>query len=409
MSRNQTAALLLIFAATLALLPACARRAERLVGNERLARGAGGLGLPERDTTAVDRDTDVPGLGRDTGTFLLAGKAPALEAAVYFRVGAWKLPDTTDATLSILSIALHATSLAIHIPRDGLPSHPAVSIVLARAASAWDSSSVTWPGPARGALLGQASEDFTGADLIVPVSFPAPVDTLKAWARDPTSVPGFTLYSPSDVPGGIAAYQAGTIRFRVIYDHTVSGISRTDTLDTAATEDLYLYTPVGGTPSGTEPSLALGGFEERGLVVRAPSPVFPPGASINEAAFLLRVDAATDSLPYSSEGATVDIEVRTVGADWVEGGAALQALMASAAPVAVLRGFAYRGPQDSLIAIHLPGAAIRAWADNPAANYGLLLTAAGGNLVPPLYIRSRESGYGPELRAAYTTPPSGRF
>jgi hypothetical protein len=333
-----------------------------------------------------------------------------MDAAAYFRVTSWSVPtDTTDATLSILSVALRGKSLGIHIPRDGLPTHPAIDVSLARAASPWDSTSVTWPGPGPGDFLGQTTEDFSGIDLVVPISFPSPIDTLRRWAAHPDSLPGFVLYSPSSVPGGIAAYQAGALKFQIVYNHTVSGVLRSDTLNSAVTQDLYVSGPPGAPSAGTESSLALGGFEERGAVIRAPSPVFPVGASINEATLLLRVDSATDSLPYVSEEATVDIEVRKIGADWTEGAATLSALAADATPVAVYRGFSYHGTVDSLIAIHLPGSVLRAWADKPASNYGLLLTAVRGNLVAPIYIRSRESGFGPELRAAYTTPPRERF
>lgn len=408
--RIPTPALRCLLAATLLLAPACSRRAERLVGNERLARGPGGLGLTERDTTFADRDTDVPSLGRDTGSFLLVGKTASMEAATYFRVTAWAVPtDTTDVTLSIVSVSLHAKSLGMHIPYDGLTAHLPVDVFLARSVSPWDSTSVTWPGPGSDGVLGQTTEDFSGADLIVPISFPSPIDTLRHWAAHPDSLPGFTLYSPSDQPGGIAAYKAGSLRFQVVYNHTVSGVLRSDTLNTAITRDLYVYTPAGTPPAGTESSVTLGGFEEKGAVIRTPSPVFPAGASINEATLLLRVDAATDSLPFAGTDSTIDIEVRAIGADWAEGSASLAALAASTVPVAVYRGFAYHGPVDSLIAIHLPGTTLRAWADRPASNYGLLLTAVRGNLLPPVLIRSRESGRGPELRAAYTTPPRERF
>jgi hypothetical protein len=379
-----------------------------LVGNERLARGPGGLGVTQRDTTFADRDTDVAGLGRDTGFSLLVGKTATMEAVALFRVSAWSLPaDTTAAAnFSVLSTALRATSRGLYIPRDALPSHPAVDVRLTLAQGSWDSTTVTWPGPQDSVLIGQGTEDFTGADLVVPVT--VPFDTLRAWARSPASAPGFRLHSPSASPGGIAAYEAGSLKFRIIYDHTVSGVARTDTLDTAVRQDLYLYTPAGTPPTGSEPTLKLGGFEERSVVVRTPSPIFPDGASINQATLLLRVDAATDTIPYASSS-TINLEVRTIGADWAEAGTSLPALAAATVPIAVYSNFAYQGAADSVIAIHLPESVIRAWAESPASNYGLLLTAARGNLVQPLYIQSRESGSGPELRAAYTTPPRGRF
>lgn len=406
--RIPTATFRLLLALVLVALPACSRKAERLVGNERLARGPGGLGVTQRDTTFADRDTDVAGLSRDTGSSLLVGRTATMEAVALFRVSGWSLPaDTTAAAnFSVLSTALRATSRGLYIPRDALPSHPAVNVRLTLAQGSWDSTTVTWPGPQDSVLIGQGTEDFTGADLVVPVT--VPFDTLRAWARSPASAPGFRLHSPASSPGGIAAYEAGSLKFRIIYDHTVSGVARTDTLDTAVRQDLYLYTSIGYMPTGTEPTLKLGGFEERSVVVRTPSPVFPGGASINQATLLLRVDPATDTIPYAS-GSTINLEVRTIGADWAEAGASLSTLAATSAPIAVYPDFAYHGDVDSLITIHLPGSVIRTWADAPGSNYGLLITAARGNLVPPLYIRSRESGSGPELRAAYTTPPGGRF
>jgi hypothetical protein len=407
--RIPIAALRFLLAALLFALPACSRRAERLVGNDVLARGAQGLGVIQRDTTFADRDTHVPGLGRDTGASLLAGQTATMQAATYFRVSSWALPaDTTAASsFSVLSFSLHAPSRGLYIPRDARPSSPSTIMVLATAASPWDSTTVTWPGPGPSATgrLGQATENFDGGDLIVPLTLS--MDTLRTWAAKPDSAPGFTIYSP--LQDGIAAYVAGSIQFRMIYEHTVLGVARSDTLNTGVSQDLYVYTPTGTTPAGTESTLTLGGFEEKSVLIHAPNPVFPEAASINQAVLLLRVDPSTDTAAFASQDSTVDIEVRTIGADWAESGASLPALMASTAPVAVYRGFTYHGTADSLISIHLPGSTLRAWAQNPAGNYGLLLTAAGGNLVSPIYIRSRESGDGAELLVGDTTPPRGRF
>jgi hypothetical protein len=410
-SRIPIAALRLLFVLLLLVLPNCSRKAERLVGNERLARGPGGLGVTEQDTTFAERDTDVPGLSRDTGSSLLVGRAGVMQAITLFQVSAWSLPtDTTAASsFSVVSTALHATSRGLYIPRGVPTAHTPVIVSLALTRSgAWDSTTVTWSSvPTDSVVVGQGSEDFTGGDLIIPLA--VPYSTVIGWAATQAqpSAPRFALYSPSASPGGIAAYLAGSIKFRLVYNHAVLGVDRTDTLDTAVSRDLYVYDPAGTAPAGTEPTLSLGGFEEKGVVVRAPSPVFPDGASIDQATLLLRVDALTDTIPYGS-GSTIDLEVRRVGADWSEGGASVSNLAASV-PIAVYSGFAYHGPADSLIAIHLPGSVFRAWADAPSTNYGLLITAERGNLVPPLYLRSRESGYGPELRVAYTTPPGGRF
>lgn len=390
----------------LVLAPACSRRAERLVGNERLGRGPGGLGETSRVTVPADRDTWVGTGTRNTGPVLLVARTAAgFEAVTHLKVAGWNIPDTTDATLAIRSVVLFAPSLA----RDTLNAPSPVTIELRADTTAWDGATIAWPRPAAAALLASATEDFLEDTLTLDLTAAAPLDSLKRWARDPASGSLLRLSLAALSGPGVAGYQAGALSIRIAYDHTVSGAGRTDIVDTRVTEDLYVHTPAASLPAGSEALLRLGGLEGLGVAVRFPSPTIPPGAAIQEVALLLPVDALTDVIPFLEDGRTVDLEIRTAGADWVESATEASALSAADATVASLRNFAYHGDSDSLLTIQLPASVARGWSGAPAGNRGLLITSVRGEIASTLWISSRESARAPRLRVSYTTPPKERF
>ena len=375
------------------------------MGNERLARGPGGLGETTRVTVTADRDTWVETGAAVTGPVLLVARSGAFEAVTHLKLARWNIPDTTDLTLSIRSVVLFAPSLA----RDTLNTPGAVGIELGRADAAWDSTTIAWPGPGSAALLGSATESFLEDTLTVDLTASAPLDSLKRWARDPSSIPGLRLSLAAASGPGVAAYRAGALVIRIAYDHTVSGSPQTDAIDSPVTEDLYVRKLATALPAGNETELPLGGLDGFGVALHFPSPTIPTGAAIQEVALLLPVDAATDSIPFLEMGRTVDVEVRAAGAPWPETVTAASALNASAAVVAGSWNFAYHGSPDSLLTIRLPASLARDWSGAPAANHGLLLTALRGEIAPAILIGSRESARAPRLRVSYTTAPKERF
>src|SRR5690348_1860635 len=78
----------------LALASGCSNRAERLVGNERLIRGPGGLGTTILQNSLPDRDTYVTPGTANYGPYLLAGRSTTFEARSFFRFLKFNLPDT---------------------------------------------------------------------------------------------------------------------------------------------------------------------------------------------------------------------------------------------------------------------------------------------------------------------------
>lgn len=375
------------------------------MGNARLLRGPGGLGETVRDTLYADRDTWVETGTRNGGPALLVANTGTYEAVTHLHMASWSIPDTNDPTLVIRSVVLFAPWIA----RDTLSATNPMTIEVHADTTAWDTTAISWPGPAPGHWLGQATEDFRTDTLTIPLTLASPLDSLKKWARDPSSVPGFQLRAPNVTPGSIATYKAGSVKIRVAYDHGLPGSVISDVRDSYATTDLYVHSPATSIATGSDPLLHLGGVEGLGVAVRFDTPSVPPGAAINEASLILQVDAATDSIPFIHLGATVDLEVRTAGADWSETATSQSALAVLPTPIATILNFTHRSPADSLITIRLPASTLRAWAAAPSTNHGLVITAVRGDLVSPIFLDSRESLRPPELRVSYTTAPKGRF
>jgi len=87
-------ALLVLAVSTVLLLTACSRKAERIVGASRLARGADGLGATVRSVHDADRDTYVEPGGSDSSSTLFVGWQDNVEARSFFDVTTWQFPDT---------------------------------------------------------------------------------------------------------------------------------------------------------------------------------------------------------------------------------------------------------------------------------------------------------------------------
>ncbi len=342
---------------------------------------------------------------RMSGPAVLVANTGTFEAVTLLKVRSWSLPDTNDPTLSIRSIVLFAPWIA----RDSL--NTPMTVELDEPASVWDTTAVSWgTRPAVGPVLGQVTQEFKSVPLEMTLTLPSPLDSLKKWARDPSSMPGFLLRAPNVTPGSIASYKADSVYFRVAYNRVVSGTdTTTETRDSYATTHLYVHSPATSLATGSELLLRLGSPEGFAAPLHFAVPALPAGAAVNEVTLYLRVDSATDSIPYLERSRTVDLEVRLAGADWLESVTSQQGLAVVEAPIGTRRQFAYRGVSDSLITIRLPLSTLRAWASAPSANYGLVLTALGGDLVPPIFLDSRESSRPPELHVSYTTPPKERF
>jgi len=389
-SIRSAAPLLLAFLLLLGL--GCSRRVEKLVGNARLIRG--GLGTTSGNAIAPDRDTTVDPSTRNFGRAVLVGQEAGFEARGFLKVAAWSLPDTTDPTLVVQQVKLV-------LPRDTLRTAIGIKMELARVAADWDTTTVAYPGPAAADFLGSATDSLDGVNFEIPLAA-GTFTQVKQWAGNPTSVPGFILRSIQGA--GVGAYRSGQITFRILYQHLVSSVVVSDSVETSVTQDFYLHTPL-TPPTGGETTLALGGLYETSAPLRFPVPAIPAGSSINQATLVLRVLSGS---PLFATGQSVDVEIRRVGASWSEAVTTFDSLQA-ASLLATRAGVAIAAASDSLITIALPGGLIRDWADLPASNEGIVVSLRGANVAPEIRIGSRESASPPELRVAHTTPPPGRF
>ena len=396
----------LLLAALLLLLPACSRKAERLVGNERLARGPGGLGATTRVIVAPDRDTWLDTGTRVTGSVLLVANTGTFEAVTHLKVATWNLPSPALDALSVISVELFAIhSYALRSPNP-------ITIQLAMSTTAWvPDTTLKWPGPAPGEVLAEATRLPTDGDLFTDsLTIASPLDILRRWAGNPDSIPGFQLRASSPVPGTIAAFHADSLFFRVAYRYKdKDGNPQTATIDSRVTTDVYVHSPATTLATGGEQTLRLGGYEYPSVAMRFPIPELPSGAAINEGTLLLHVNEATTMTPGVAGDSTVDLQVRTLGNEWAESAADTSGIHAAATPATALTLYAYRSLADSLIAIRLPVGLIRSWRATATSDHGLLITALRGDAAPVILIDSRESAHPPRLRLSYTTRPGGRF
>lgn len=387
------------------LFSGCSDEVERIVGNERLIRGPGGLGSTSFFSSNPDRDTYVTPETMNAGSTLLIGHSSSFEARSFMIFKSFTLPDTNLLDFAPSAVMLELSQAQLRLTPGILDID--FGIV---AATLPDSGSIAWPGPALGTPLASTSFNFTG-----PIVFdlgPGSFGLYKQWALDPNSMPGFILRAP--LVQGIAGFQSRKARFIIPYTWNKQGTTTADTVYTTVTRDFYLHPPLTPAPTGTDTALALGGGFESKLAVRTSVPPIGAGYSVSDLRLVLSV---TDPLPgvdgstlkNVNDNSRVDItlSVRRIGSAWPEGATDDSTLAALLLPVAVMRSVA-AGAGDS-ISIPLPTSLARLWAESPASNEGVLISVESANVNPGVMIGSRESTRPPILRVGTTSPPPGRF
>ena len=389
---------LVVLLAVLSAIPivGCSRKAERLVGSARLIRGPGGLGTTVRFIRNPDRDTYVEPGTADFGGVLIIGRDTTFEARTFLAVASWKLPDTTLAGFSPVTVSLE-------LKRDTTLLDPGV-VSLFLAASAWDTTTVAWPGPLHPTFLGSAADDRPAAGYFsIPLS-PGSFNLVKQWAHDPSAAPGFALERTGD---SLLAYVPGAAVFRVRYTHVVSGNAVLDSVDTPVTQDFYLHAPIAPAPTGADTSLMLGGLFNTALAVHLQLDSIPAAVSIDEATLVLNIVGV--EVPDAGDVASI-VQVRRIRNVWGESITEKSTLTIDDATAAsVLLSSAYAGA-DRRLTIAIPGALLREWAATSTSNEGLYVSLIHPvNRIKKFQIGSRESSRPPEIHVTYTALPPVRF
>jgi len=375
------------------LAPACSKKAEKLVGNEIVARGTDGLGTTAREVSPVDRDTYLATGTTDRGTTLLAGVSGTFEAQALIKIGTWVLPDPNDLTVVVDSIRLE-------LPFDGKMSIPDIDLELRLAASPWDTTTVAWPGPGLGTALASANAVDAIGDFALEIGGGS-FGLVQSWATDPTSLNGFVVRIASGV--GVAAFRAGTGRIRIVYH---SATSTRSVADTPFQTDLFIHSPLTPAPTGADTTLILGGLYAPVVAFHAPIDSFTPGFSINEARIVFRVRGDSPTFPDSI---LVNVEARRVQNSWTEGTADTAGLGVSTTILDRVVGYQVRDVSDTLLIVPLPAALVRDWSSGVLANEGIVLRIGESFRAPEIWLYSRESSKPPEFRISTTSPPPGRF
>ena len=394
----------------------CSSRVERIVGNERLVRGPGGLGSTVSVVSSLNRDTYVTSNAVNFGPALLVGQSGSFDALSLFKVSAWRLPVET--LTGFTPIAVHFVLPQRQILGGATGT---LSAGLSLTAVAWDSS-VAWPGPALGAGLGSTSYDFIGA-LRVNLG-PSGYSQVQQWAADPSLAPGFALVRTST--GNVGSFQAGSAVFRIFYQYTGPDSTETDSIDTHVSLNAYVHSPLSPPQTGTETALVFGGEFESALALRAPVPPISDGSSVNELRFLLPVTGTAPAPDGAAmpDTAILSVDIFRIRAPWVEGVTDRAALTIDASPVSRLILPQFLTAQDTALSIPLPRVLTREWGADSTSNEGVLIrirditVRPGSDLYrlvqtpaesPSFLIGSRESSRPPVLRVSTTTPPPGRF
>ena len=380
-------------------LSGCSNNSDRVTGNERLIRGAGGLGSTLVETTIPDRDTYVTPGTANYGSVLLVGHDATFEARAFFKILRINLPSTDFVNV------IPTGNVLFDFPHIELRNEPAtIDLELRETATALaDSGTIAWPGPAPGVLLAASSYDFTG-DLVMDLG-PGSYNRLVQWTTpDPDSIPTFMLQASAIE--GFAAFSSGTARLRIPFTKQVAGATVPDTVSTTVTFDVYLHPPLVPAATGSDTALVLGGPFESRIAIRAPIPAIAPGASIND---LRLVFGVIDSIPgYVAASDSIaqlpfTIEIYQVTAGWPETAPDQSYVPTGSTPVAlVLRSF----PLGDTLSIPLPHDLARGWT---TLNEGVVLSIRNANVKPGLRLGSRESAVLPLLRVGTTSAPPGRF
>jgi hypothetical protein len=370
-----------------------------LVGANRLGRGPGGLGTTVRVATIPDRDTFVENGTADFDSVLLVGTSGSFEARGLLKVASWALPDTNLP-------GFLADTVSLEIPRNLTTGITPTTVRLALASAAWDTTNVSWPGPAPGTPLGSALDDRVST--ATPFSIPLPPGSFAdvvQWAKNPASIPGFTLQTTGQP---LAAYVGTGLRFRIRYYHTVSSKIDTEFVYTPVTQHFYLHAPVSPAPTGADTSLVLGGLFKTEAVVHFPVDSIPAGVSVDEATVVLPL-LASSSVPDTAD-ALGRIEARAIRGTWSEGVGEQSGIPADSTALTSGGLIALYSPTAHGITIRLPGALMRQWVTSPSTNGGVLVRLVNRrNLTKEFDIGSRESSRPCEVHISYTQLPPGRF
>lgn len=385
--------ILVALLALAALASACSKKAERLVGNEILARGPDGFGTTTREVSPIDRDTYLATGTTDRGTTLLAGVSGAFEAQTLIKIGTWVLPDTNDVTMVVDSIRLE-------LPFDPKMSIPDFDLELGLAASPWDTTTVAWPGPGMGTVLASANVLDAIGDFALEIGGGS-FGLVRSWATNPASLNGFVIRRAS--LSGVAAFRAGAGRIRIVYHN---GTSTRLIADTPFQTDLFIHSPLTPAPSGADTTLILGGLYQPVVAFHAPIDSFTPGFSINEARIVFRVRSDSPTFPDSI---LVTVEARRIQNPWTEGTADTTGLGVSTTILDRVVGYQVRDVSDTLLIVPLPAALVRDWSSGALANEGIVLRIGESYRAPEIWLYSRESSQPPEFRISTTSPPPGRF
>jgi len=378
-------------------LTGCARKAENLVGADRLIRGPGGLGTTFRVTGPPDRDTFLENGTTVTDSLLIVGTSGTFQARSLLYFSKVNLPDTTKQDFTPQSISLEFTR--------NLTIGPDSTTVDVFQTTVWDSATVAWPGPAAGALLGSAGDARTLASYSLPLgnaTFPLAVQ----WAKGVVS-PRFLIQAQGGQP--LAAYVAPAVRLRIISSHTGSTGTVQDTVYSPVTRALYVHAPLSPSPTGADSILVWGGLFETEIAVHFPADSIPSNVSVDEATLILNL-APGSAIPAAAD-APSHLEIRASRGSWSEGvteRSSLPALDVNAAARADFR-LSYSSVGNRF-AIRLPGFLVREWIQSPSTNGGVVVTLVNrSNLGARFLIRSRESSEPPELHVSYTELPPGRL
>lgn len=383
--RSTTAAVILALCAALAA--GCSERASRLTGNERLLRGVADLGTSYVSDTLVDRDTYLsPTVTLLKGATLLAGQLDGFEARSLLRTATWTLPDTN----ALIDAVRFRIEYDARIDQD-LSLDFALALHVAGAA--WDSTSVTWPGPSLGTRLGSAG--FGLAPYTIDLGAGA-IDSVRAWAGSGASFPGFEL--SRETGSGLLGFLAGTGRIEVVY-HTLSDATQ-KTATTLLPTDVTIYSPAPPS-SGVSDSLVLGGMAQSEVLLHAPVAPSPSGFSINGAAFVAYVTSGA----FGSADTSAEIRAYRVALPWTEG---TPVDSINATPLTIIGAYRVGAPGDSIV-IQVPVSVVLDWSQNPSTNHGILIRIVDAIYAPRIRLASRESAQPPRLRVTRTTPPPGRF
>jgi len=386
-------ALLVLAVSTVLLLTGCSRKAERIVGASRLARGADGLGATVRSVHDADRDTYVEPGGSDSSSTLFVGWQDNVEARSFFDVTTWQFPDTLPG-FQVLSAALllgHDLSFGSRTPIVSLYETP------------W-TPGAAWPGPSTGTLLGSRTDSLDTAQFAIPLNAGA-LNLIGGWTQ--SSNTGFALRVTTGL--GFAAYRTSTARFEITYSYANG--TQLDTLAAFSpiAQGYFLRSPT--TPTAASGTMVMGGFARSGLALRFPVDSIPPAVSIDESSIVLNL-LSDSAFPGNADSASY-IEVRRIVAPWAESVTTKAELTVQDTLLAGVRlRSAYRSGSSTIV-IQIPAAVLRGWSSNPSTNEGVYVSLR--DLVnhdrefQQYRIGSKESSVPPTLHVTFTEVPPGRF